>query len=168
MNKDMVETIYAPQPDYYREKVVKSTQLNFGPQHPAAHGVLRLVLQLDGETVLKADPHIGLLHRGTEKLIEYKTYMQALPYFDRLDYVSMMCNEQAYSLAVEKLLHCQTVGLLVAHHAHIVQSVEVGQSLHVRLVLDELLSPAVEQSNVRVSSRDGLSVQLEDQPQHPV
>merc|ERR1719431_2204302 len=87
------------------EKFVRNTQLNFGPQHPAAHGVLRLVLQLDGETVTKADPHIGLLHRGTEKLIEYKTYMQALPYFDRLDYVSMMCNEQCYSLAVEKLLN---------------------------------------------------------------
>merc|ERR1712123_35990 len=87
------------------EKFVRNTQLNFGPQHPAAHGVLRLVLQLDGETVTKADPHIGLLHRGTEKLIEYKTYTQALPYFDRLDYVSMMCNEQAYSLAVEKLLN---------------------------------------------------------------
>jgi len=87
------------------EKFIKNMQLNFGPQHPAAHGVLRLVLQLDGETVLRADPHIGLLHRGTEKLIEYKTYMQALPYFDRLDYVSMMCNEQAYSLAVEKLLN---------------------------------------------------------------
>merc|ERR1719452_472628 len=87
------------------EKFVKNMQLNFGPQHPAAHGVLRLVLQLDGETVTHADPHIGLLHRGTEKLIEYKTYLQALPYFDRLDYVSMMCNEQAYSLAVEKLLN---------------------------------------------------------------
>jgi len=90
-----------PQP----EKFVRNMQLNFGPQHPAAHGVLRLVLQLDGETVTRADPHIGLLHRGTEKLIEYKTYLQALPYFDRLDYVSMMCNEQAYSLAVEKLLN---------------------------------------------------------------
>merc|ERR1712203_277501 len=87
------------------EKYVKNTQLNFGPQHPAAHGVLRLVLQLDGETVLRADPHIGLLHRGTEKLMEYKTYMQGLPYMDRLDYVSMMCNEQCYSLAIEKLLN---------------------------------------------------------------
>merc|ERR1712121_21672 len=87
------------------EKFVRNMQLNFGPQHPAAHGVLRLVLQLDGETVLRADPHIGLLHRGTEKLMEYKTYMQGLPYFDRLDYVSMMCNEQAYSLAIEKLLN---------------------------------------------------------------
>ncbi|KAJ3117595.1 NADH dehydrogenase Fe-S protein subunit 2 ndufs2 [Phlyctochytrium bullatum] len=79
--------------------------INFGPQHPAAHGVLRLILELRGEIILRADPHIGLLHRGTEKLIEYKTYLQALPYFDRLDYVSMMCNEQAYSLAVEKLLN---------------------------------------------------------------
>ena len=78
--------------------------LNFGPQHPAAHGVLRLVLELNGEVVERADPHIGLLHRGTEKLIENKTYIQALPYFDRLDYVSPMCQEHAYSLAVEKLL----------------------------------------------------------------
>lgn len=77
--------------------------LNFGPQHPAAHGVLRLVLELDGESVVRADPHIGLLHRGTEKLIEYKTYMQALPYFDRLDYVSMMAMEHGYVLALEKL-----------------------------------------------------------------
>ena len=78
--------------------------MNFGPQHPAAHGVLRLVLELDGEIVERADPHIGLLHRGTEKLIENKTYIQALPYFDRLDYVSPMCQEHAYSLAIEKLL----------------------------------------------------------------
>ncbi len=81
--------------------------LNFGPQHPAAHGVLRLVLELDGEVVERADPHIGLLHRGTEKLIENKTYIQALPYFDRLDYVSPMCQEHAYSLAVEKLLEVE-------------------------------------------------------------
>ena len=79
--------------------------INFGPQHPAAHGVLRLILEMKGEIIERADPHIGLLHRGTEKLIEYKTYLQALPYFDRLDYCSMMCNEQAYSLAVEKLLN---------------------------------------------------------------
>lgn len=87
------------------EKTVKCMTLNFGPQHPAAHGVLRLILELDGETVVRADPHIGLLHRATEKLIEYKTYTQALPYFDRLDYCSMMVNEQCYSLAVEKLLN---------------------------------------------------------------
>ncbi|XP_015376596.1 PREDICTED: NADH dehydrogenase [ubiquinone] iron-sulfur protein 2, mitochondrial [Diuraphis noxia] len=89
------------------EREVKNMTINFGPQHPAAHGVLRLVLELAGEVVIRADPHIGLLHRGTEKLIEYKTYTQALPYFDRLDYVSMMCNEQCYSLAVEKLLNIE-------------------------------------------------------------
>jgi NADH dehydrogenase (ubiquinone) Fe-S protein 2 len=86
---------------------IKNFTINFGPQHPAAHGVLRLILDLVGEVVERADPHIGLLHRGTEKLIEHKTYMQALPYFDRLDYVSMMAQEQTYSLAVEKLLGCQ-------------------------------------------------------------
>ena len=84
---------------------IKNFTINFGPQHPAAHGVLRLILELDGEVVERADPHIGLLHRGTEKLIENKTYMQALPYFDRLDYVSMMAQEHTYSLAVEKLAH---------------------------------------------------------------
>ena len=84
-------------------KELKCFTLNFGPQHPAAHGVLRLILELEGEIVKRSDPHIGLLHRGTEKLIEYKTYLQALPYFDRLDYVSMMCQEHTYSLAVEKL-----------------------------------------------------------------
>ncbi|CAK5032470.1 unnamed protein product [Meloidogyne enterolobii] len=89
---------------YPREKKIDNMILNFGPNHPAAHGVLRLILKLEGEVVIKAVPHIGLLHRATEKLIEYKTYTQALPYFDRLDYVSMMCNEQAWSLAVEKLL----------------------------------------------------------------
>jgi len=86
---------------------IKNFILNFGPQHPAAHGVLRLVLELNGEVVRRADPHIGLLHRGTEKLIEYKTYLQALPYFDRLDYVSMMSQEHTYCLAVEKLLNCK-------------------------------------------------------------
>jgi len=87
-------------------KKIKSMTLNFGPQHPAAHGVLRLILYLDGESVTKVDTHIGLLHRGTEKLIESKTYTQALPYFDRLDYVSMCVQEHAYSLAVENLLSC--------------------------------------------------------------
>jgi NADH-quinone oxidoreductase subunit D len=86
------------------ETQIKPLTLNFGPQHPAAHGVLRLVLEMDGEVVERADPHIGLLHRGTEKLIEYKTYLQAVPYFDRLDYVSPMCQEHAFALAVEKLL----------------------------------------------------------------
>ncbi len=83
---------------------IKNYTLNFGPQHPAAHGVLRLVLELDGEVIQRADPHIGLLHRATEKLAEHKTYLQALPYMDRLDYVSMMCNEHAYVMAVEKLI----------------------------------------------------------------
>jgi len=82
---------------------IKNYTLNFGPQHPAAHGVLRLVLELDGEVVQRADPHIGLLHRATEKLAETRTYLQNLPYMDRLDYVSMMCNEHSYVLAIEKL-----------------------------------------------------------------
>ena len=85
----------------------KKMTINFGPQHPAAHGVLRLILEMDGEVITRADPHIGLLHRGTEKLIEHKTYLQAVPYFDRLDYVSPMCQEHAYALAVEKLLGCK-------------------------------------------------------------
>lgn len=93
-----------PAPIPESEKRIQNFTVNFGPQHPAAHGVLRLILELQGEVVERADPHIGLLHRGTEKLIEYKNYIQALPYFDRLDYVSMMANEQCYSLAVEKLL----------------------------------------------------------------
>jgi len=88
---------------YKASKDIKNFTVNFGPQHPAAHGVLRLILELDGEVVVKADPHIGLLHRGTEKLIENKNYLQSLPYFDRLDYVSMMAQEHAFSLAVEKL-----------------------------------------------------------------
>ena len=83
---------------------IKNYTLNFGPQHPAAHGVLRLVLELDGEVVQRADPHIGLLHRATEKLAETRTYLQSVPYMDRLDYVSMMCNEHAYIMAIEKLL----------------------------------------------------------------
>ena len=83
---------------------IKNLTMNFGPQHPAAHGVLRLVLEMDGEIVERADPHIGLLHRGTEKLIENKTYLQAVPYFDRLDYVSPMCQEHAFALSIENLL----------------------------------------------------------------
>ena len=83
---------------------IRNYTMNFGPQHPAAHGVLRLVLELDGEVIERADPHIGLLHRATEKLAENKTYLQALPYMDRLDYVSMMCNEHAYVMAIERLL----------------------------------------------------------------
>jgi NADH-quinone oxidoreductase subunit D len=86
------------------ETQIKPMTMNFGPQHPAAHGVLRMVMEMDGEVVQRIDPHIGLLHRGTEKLIEYKTYLQAVPYFDRLDYVSPMCQEHAFVIAVEKLL----------------------------------------------------------------
>jgi NADH dehydrogenase I D subunit len=86
---------------------IKNFTLNFGPQHPAAHGVLRLVLELNGEYVVYADPHIGLLHRGTEKLLEFKTFTQAVPYFDRLDYVSMMAQEHGYSLAIETLVNCK-------------------------------------------------------------
>lgn len=89
------------------EVELKNMTVNFGPQHPAAHGVLRLVLEMDGETVVRSDPHIGLLHRGTEKLIEYKTYVQSTPYFDRLDYVSPMSQEHAFVLATESLLQCR-------------------------------------------------------------
>ena len=95
---------------------LKNFTINFGPQHPAAHGVLRLILELDGEVVERADPHIGLLHRGTEKLIEHKTYIQALPYFDRLDYVSMMAQEHTYSLAVEKI-----AGVKIPRRAQIIR-----------------------------------------------
>ena len=100
----MSETVVTA--DTPKGKIVEidSHALNFGPQHPAAHGVLRLILEMDGELVERADPHIGLLHRGTEKLIEYKTYIQAVPYFDRLDYVSPMTQEHAFALATEKLL----------------------------------------------------------------
>ncbi len=90
-----------------KEKQTKNCEINFGPQHPAAHGVLRLVLEMDGEVIERADPHIGLLHRGTEKLIEHKTYLQAVPYFDRLDYVAPMNQEHAFALAVERLLKCE-------------------------------------------------------------
>ncbi len=89
------------------ETTLETFAINFGPQHPAAHGVLRLVLEMDGEVVERADPHIGLLHRGTEKLIEYRPYLQNIPYFDRLDYCSMLCQEHAYVLAVERLLGCE-------------------------------------------------------------
>jgi len=90
--------------DTAEQAKIRPYTINFGPQHPAAHGVLRLILEMDGEVVTRADPHIGLLHRGTEKLIEYKTYLQAIPYFDRLDYVAPMNQEHAFALAVEKLL----------------------------------------------------------------
>ena len=121
-------------------KKIKNLNLNFGPQHPAAHGVLRLILELDGEVVEKADPHIGLLHRGTEKLIENKTYMQAVPYFDRLDYVAPMNQEHAFALAVEKLLNVEVplrakhirvafceIGRILSHILNITtQALDVG------------------------------------------
>ena len=121
-------------------KKKRTMNLNFGPQHPAAHGVLRLILQLDGEVVEKIDPHIGLLHRGTEKLIEHKTYMQAVPYFDRLDYVAPMNQEHAFALAVEKLLRIEVpirgqyirvlfceIGRILSHLLNITtQALDVG------------------------------------------
>ena len=95
----------APLPqNSFSERKIKNLVLNFGPQHPAAHGVLRLVLQLSGELIERADPHVGFLHRGTEKLIEKRTYLKSVPYFDRLDYVSMMTQEHAFCVAVESLL----------------------------------------------------------------
>jgi len=108
------------------EAAVRNFTINFGPQHPAAHGVLRLVLELDGEVVERVDPHIGLLHRGTEKLIEYKTYQQAIPYFDRLDYVAPMNQEHAFCLAAEKLL-----GLAIPRRAQLVRVLyaEIGRLL---------------------------------------
>jgi NADH:ubiquinone oxidoreductase subunit D len=87
--------------------IYRPLTINFGPQHPAAHGVLRLILKLHGEIIIYADPHIGLLHRGTEKLIEYKTYAQGLPYLDRLDYVSVIASEHAYSQLIEKALNIE-------------------------------------------------------------
>ena len=98
------ETITDPAVSKPEDPTIKTLTMNFGPQHPAAHGVLRMVMEMDGEVVERLDPHIGLLHRGTEKLIEYKTYLQAIPYFDRLDYVAPMCQEHAFVLAAEKLL----------------------------------------------------------------
>ncbi|MGB0382421.1 MAG: NADH-quinone oxidoreductase subunit D, partial [Alphaproteobacteria bacterium] len=122
------------------EHQIKNFSINFGPQHPAAHGVLRLVVELDGEVVERVDPHIGLLHRGTEKLIEHKTYLQALPYFDRLDYVAPMNQEHAYCLAIEKLLGLEVpergqyirvlyseIGRLLSHLLNVTtQAMDVG------------------------------------------
>jgi len=110
---------------------LKNFTINFGPQHPAAHGVLRLILELDGEVVKRADPHIGILHRGTEKLIENKTYIQALPYFDRLDYVSMMAQEHTYSLAVEKI-----AGVKVPRRAQVIRVI----FLEITRILNHLLA----------------------------
>ena len=130
-------------------KKTKTLNLNFGPQHPAAHGVLRLILELDGEVVEKADPHIGLLHRGTEKLIENKTYMQAVPYFDRLDYVAPMNQEHAFALAIEKILKIDVpiraqfirvmfceIGRILSHILNVTtQALDVGALTHLFGVL---------------------------------
>ena len=109
------------------EMQIKPITMNFGPQHPAAHGVLRLVLEMDGEVIERADPHVGLLHRGTEKLIEHKTYLQALPYFDRLDYVSPMNQEHAWALSIEKALSIE-----VPRRAQFIRVLycEIGRSLN--------------------------------------
>lgn len=112
-------------------KKIKHFLLNFGPQHPSAHGVLRLVLELDGEVIVNADPHIGLLHRGTEKLIEYKNYVQSMPYFDRLDYVSMMAQEHLYCLSIEQLL-----GISVPKRAQYIRVI----FLELTRILNHLLS----------------------------
>jgi NADH dehydrogenase (ubiquinone) Fe-S protein 2 len=104
---DNAQNSISKEGEHLENRKIRHYTVNFGPQHPAAHGVLRLILELNGEEIVRSDPHVGLLHRGTEKLIEYKTYLQALPYFDRLDYVSMMTNEQCFSLAVEKLLNIE-------------------------------------------------------------
>ena len=109
------------------EMQIRPLTLNFGPQHPAAHGVLRLVLEMDGEIIDRADPHVGLLHRGTEKLIENKTYLQALPYFDRLDYVSPMNQEHVWALAVEKALNIEV--LKRAQHIRVLYC-EIGRILN--------------------------------------
>ena len=112
--------------DHDRSSKLRNFTINFGPQHPAAHGVLRLVLELDGEVVARVDPHIGLLHRGTEKLIEHKTYLQAIPYFDRLDYVAPMNQEHAFCLAAEKLL-----GIAVPRRGQLIRVLycEIGRIL---------------------------------------
>jgi NADH-quinone oxidoreductase subunit D len=124
---------------------IKNYTLNFGPQHPAAHGVLRLVLELDGEVIQRADPHIGLLHRATEKLAETKTYIQSLPYMDRLDYVSMMCNEHAYCLAIEKMMgievpvRAQYIRVMYAEITRLMNHLHVARRARARLRRDEHL-----------------------------
>src|SRR4029077_10820020 len=113
-------------PDVVPETKVRKFNINFGPQHPAAHGVLRMVLELDGEVVERVDPHIGLLHRGTEKLMEARPYQQNVPYFDRLDYVAPMNQEHAYALAVERLL-----GITIPRRAQLIRVLycEIGRLL---------------------------------------
>ena len=114
-----------------QEKLIKAYSINFGPQHPSAHGVLRLVLQMFGEVVITADPHIGLLHRGTEKLMEFKTYTQSLPYLDRLDYVSMIAQEHTFASAIEKIC-----GIVVPVRARYIRVL----TLEVTRILNHLMS----------------------------
>jgi NADH dehydrogenase (ubiquinone) Fe-S protein 2 len=114
-----------------KNRLVKAYSINFGPQHPSAHGVLRLILEMYGETVITADPHIGLLHRGTEKLMEYKTYTQNLPYLDRLDYVSMLAQEHTFSSAIEKIAN-----IVVPIRARYVRTI----TLEITRILNHLMS----------------------------
>jgi len=120
-----------PQNKQIQEKLIKAYSINFGPQHPSAHGVLRLVLQMFGEVVITADPHIGLLHRGTEKLMEFKTYTQSLPYLDRLDYVSMIAQEHTFATAIEKIC-----GIVVPMRARYIRVL----TLEVTRILNHLMS----------------------------
>lgn len=113
------------------DKIIKAYSINFGPQHPSAHGVLRLVLEMYGEVVISADPHIGLLHRGTEKLMEFKTYTQGLPYLDRLDYVSMMAQEHTFASAIEKI--CEIVVPARARYIRVIM-------LEITRILNHLMS----------------------------
>ena len=118
---------------------IRNFTLNFGPQHPAAHGVLRLVLEMDGEVIVRADPHIGLLHRATEKLAESKHYVQNLPYMDRLDYVSMMSNEHAYVMAIEKMvglevpLRAQYIRVMFDEITRILRTLRLQRDLRINL-----------------------------------
>lgn len=127
MSSEIIEKTFDEAIEVAKEPGKRNFNINFGPQHPAAHGVLRLVLELDGEVVERVDPHIGLLHRGTEKLLEYKTYLQGIPYFDRLDYVAPMNQEHAYCLAIEKL-----IGIEVPRRAQFIRVLfsEIGRILN--------------------------------------
>jgi NADH dehydrogenase (ubiquinone) Fe-S protein 2 len=124
-------TNYITQSDAVEQRLIKAYTINFGPQHPSAHGVLRLLLEMYGETIINADPHIGLLHRGTEKLMEHKSYMQGLPYLDRLDYVSMLSNEHGYATTIEQLS-----GVLVPIRARYIRTL----LLEVTRILNHLMS----------------------------
>jgi len=127
----IVNCMISSTPNNVRDKVIKVYSINFGPQHPSAHGVLRLILQMSGELVIAADPHVGLLHRGTEKLMEFKTYLQNLPYLDRLDYVSMIAQEHTFSSAIEKIS-----GIIVPVRARYIRVITV----EITRILNHLMS----------------------------